>query len=412
MRRQARAGRIGILGVSLVVGFASVVLTVPVASAAPSKFPPIPPGPITLGVSADLSGPAAAYGKTTQEAFENVTLKAFDAAHPNGIDGHKLQIKVFNDQSTATGAVQAANAMVGSKVAGVVTVSPNATSQSQELAVLGKNKVPAVSALLGSQYANTKNYPYAFGVIGSVQQYGDVAGRWIGKTHYKRIAVLTDGLAQDTDSVNQIISGMKPYAPQAKVVASVTVPPGSVDDAAAITKLKAARPDLVIVYLGVGFGPVWQAMQSANWSPAILSYSGAWYDGFTAMGDLASKAYTPFSACANSATQTFTPEQKNLMGQYSAATGGTSVNYLVYVAVDSVAVDLMAYAIDKYHSTDPRAIKQALEGIRNQKFIGLKYSFSPTNHFGLTGQFGATVCNMAPPYAGGIGKVPLSALKS
>jgi ABC-type branched-subunit amino acid transport system substrate-binding protein len=130
------------------------------------------------------------------------------------------------------------------------------------------------------------------------------------------------------------------------------------------------------------------------------------------MGDLASKAYTPFSACANSATQTFTPEQKNLMGQYSAATGGTSVNYLVYVAVDSVAVDLMAYAIDKYHSTDPRAIKQALEGIRNQKFIGLKYSFSPTNHFGLTGQFGATVCNMAPPYAGGIGKVPLSALKS
>ncbi|HEY2563429.1 MAG TPA: hypothetical protein VGI44_06930, partial [Acidimicrobiales bacterium] len=162
-----------------------------------------------------------------------------------------------------------------------------------------------------------------------------------------------------------------------------------------------------VVYLGVGFGPVWQAMQSANWSPTILSSAGAWYDGFDAMGALAAKAYAPYVDCASSPSQTFTPEQQDLFAKYSAVTGAASTNYLTYIASDSVPVEIMAAAIEKYHSTDPTAIKKAIEGMGRKTFIGIDYHYSPTNHFGLTGQYGPAVCAMGPPYAGGVGKVPI-----
>jgi ABC-type branched-subunit amino acid transport system substrate-binding protein len=409
-RRHVRFGSIRVVAALALVAVstgAGAVFALPSSAGASSGYPPIPQGPITFEVSADLSGAAAAYGQTTKEAFENVTLQAFNASHPNGIDGHKVIIKIQNDASDVTGAVQAANQMVADKAAGVVTVSQSPAAQSQQLAVLTKAKMPVVSTLTGSQYADTSKYPYAFSPGGSVQQEGAVAAKWMATTNVKRVAVLTDGLPQDTDAVNQIEAGMKQYAPKAKVVQSVTIPSGSVDDSAAITKAKAANPDLLLVYLGVGFGPVWQAMQSANWSPTILSSAGAWYDGFDAMGSLTAKAYAPYVDCADTPTQTFTAEQQDLFAKYSAVTGATSTNYLTYIASDSVPVEIMAAAIEKYHSTDPSAIKKAIEDMRDQSFIGIQYSFSPNNHFGLTGQYGPAVCAMGPPYAGGVGKVPI-----
>ena len=409
-RRHVRFRSIRVLTVGALVAVGmglGAASTLGSSASASSGYPPIPNGPITFEVSADLSGAAAAYGATTKAAFENVTLQAFNATHPNGVDGHKLIIKLQNDASDVTGAVQAADQMVADKAAGVVTVSQSPAAQSQQLAVLTKAKVPVISTLTGSQYANTKEYPYAFSPGGSVQQEGAVAAKWMATRGVKRVAVLTDGLPQDTDGVNQILAGMKKYAPEAKVVQSVTIPSGSVDDAAAIAKVKSAQPDLLVVYLGVGFGPVWQAMQAASWSPTILSAPGAWYDGFDAMGSLVSKAYAPYVDCASTPTQTFTAEQQDLFAKYSAVTGATSVNYLTYIASDSVPVDMMAAAIEKYHSTDPNAIKKAIEGMHDQSFIGIQYSFSPTNHFGLTGQYGPAVCAMGTPYAGGVGKVPI-----
>src|SRR5947199_298812 len=55
-------------------------------TAGTSKYPPIPAGPIKLGVSTPLTGATAAFGTTTKTAFENVTTKTVNAAHPDGID--------------------------------------------------------------------------------------------------------------------------------------------------------------------------------------------------------------------------------------------------------------------------------------------------------------------------------------
>jgi ABC-type branched-subunit amino acid transport system substrate-binding protein len=189
--------------------------------------------------------------------------------------------------------------------------------------------------------------------------------------------------------------------------AFLTITPGSVDDSAAITKLKGSGAQLLVVTAGEGYGPIWQAVQASGWSPTILSSAGAWYSGFTSMGSLTAKASAYYYQCADTPDQTFTSVQTNLMNQYAAATSNLVVNYLTFIATDSVPLEIANYAITKYHSVSPEAIKAAIQGIHDQSFLGLKYSFSPTNHFGLTGGFGPAVCNMGPPYAGGAGKVPV-----
>lgn len=383
--------------------------TAAVAPSASAKdgFPPIPPGPITFGISTSFTGANSAYGVPTEESFDGVTLKQFDATHPNGIDGHKLELKLVDDQSTVTGAVGAANELVAAHVAGIVTLTTNPEAVSDQVAVFTKNKVPIVSTLTGSQYENTKAYPYAFSPAASVQQEGVAAAKWLANEGFTKVAYMTDGLPQDVDALDQILGAMKIDDKKAKIVANVTIPPESVDDSAAITKLKSANPQVVIVYIGAGYGPVWQAMQAANWSPTILASAGAWYDGFSAMGSLATNAYAPYVDCATSPSETFSATQESLFAGYSAVTDAYETNYLTFIASDSVPVYILAYAIEKYDSTAPAAIKKAIEGIHNVKFLGINYNFSATNHYGITGTFGAAVCKMGPPYAGGVGKVPV-----
>ena len=220
--------------------------------------------------------------------------------------------------------------------------------------------------------------------------------------------MLTDGIQGDTEELDAIESSMKTAAPNAQVIKTVTITPGATDVSTAIAQLKGSNPDVLINQVGYGYAPIWQAMQIAQWSPNILSTAGAWYDGFTGMGPLVNKAVAYYNACADSASQTWPADVASLMSQYSKATGGASTNYLTYVISDSIPLELFKYAIEKYHSTDPAAIKQALEGL-NQSFFGVQFTITPTNHYGLTGQYGAAVCNMGSPYAGGDAKVPVKA---
>jgi branched-chain amino acid transport system substrate-binding protein len=379
------------------------------SSGSSTQYKPIPAGPIVFGLSAPLSGATASYGLLTQLSFDKVTVPAFQAEFPNGIDGHPVQVKLLDDASDVTKAVSVAEQLVADHVAAVLTVSYNPEAADQQLAVFNKDKIPVISTLSGSQYTNTSSWPYDFGIGASLPQEGQAAAQWIAAKGYTRVASIDEGLPQDTDALGQITNAMKTSAPQAQIVKAVTVSPGSVDLSAAVAQLKAANPQALLVYLGFGYGPLWTAMRSASFSPQILAAAGAWYDGFNAMGPLADTATALYYDCADTVAQTFPASTVALMNQYAAVSGDAAVNYLTFVGTDTVPLEMLKYAIEKNHSTDPNAIKAGLESISNMSFQGITYSYSPTNHFGITGGYGAAVCNMNPPYAGGKAKVPVKA---
>jgi branched-chain amino acid transport system substrate-binding protein len=410
-----RFGKVSLARCSRLVAAASVAAALLVATAttasttagASKKYPAIPPGPITFGVSASLSGATAAYGVTTKLAEQKVTLPAFDALFPKGIDGHQVNIQVLDDQSTVTGAVSVANQFASEHVAGVLSVTYNPEGADDQYDILNKAKVPVISVLSGSQFTNTKDWPYDFSFSPSNPQIAVATAKWIAKQGYARVATLNDGVAQDTDFLDQLESAIKADAPHAKIVKSVTIAPGAVEVSAAVAQLKASNANLLIVTNGEGYGPIWQAMLAADWSPEILASPGAWYDGFTAMGSLVNKAVAYFYSCVSSPTQTWSAGITSLMSQYAAITGDAEVNYLDFVESGIVPLEIFKYAIEKYDSVSPQAIKAAIEGLHGTSFEGFAYDFSPTNHYGSTGQYGAAVCHMGKPYAGGKANVPV-----
>ena len=373
-----------------------------------SSYPPIPPGPIVVGATTPLSGPTAADGQSTKLSFDGVTMKAFDAEFPNGIDGHQVKLVFLDDQGTVTGAVLSAEQLVSDKVAAVITASYNAEATNDQLEVWNKAHIPVVSQLGDNKYSNTKAWPYDFGVGASLQEEATAADKWIHNEGFKRIAVLTDGLQADTESLQDIEGDLKKDAPGAKVVTTQTVPPTSVEVASQIAGLKAANPDLIYVNTYEDFGAVWPAMITDGLtSTPILSSAGIWYNAFSAMGPLEANTYAYYDDCATSASETWPADVNTLMGQYAAATFNYSTNYLTYVATDTVPLLLLKYAITKEHSDSPAAIKAGLESIHNMKFDTVEYNFSPTNHFGITGADGPAVCKAAPPYVDGVAKIPL-----
>ena len=204
---------------------AGIFVTIGGTGVAGASYPPIPAGPIIVGATTPLSGPTAADGQSTQESFLNVTMKAFGAEFPNGIDGHQVQLKFLDDQGTVTGGVQTAEQLVSDHVAAVVTASYNPEAEADQYTIWQKNKIPVISVLSGNEYSNTKAYPYDFGTGASLQQEAVATDKWIKAEGIKKIAVLDDGLMGDVQVVQDQEADLKKYAPEAKVVTTQTVTP-------------------------------------------------------------------------------------------------------------------------------------------------------------------------------------------
>jgi branched-chain amino acid transport system substrate-binding protein len=368
------------------------------SAAAATSFPPIPPGPIKVGLSISLSGPLAQYGIQSQRAWSQVTLKYFDQLHPTGIDGHPLQLDLQDDAGDATRSVNVVNQMISNKDVAVMKVSDIPADASLQMSLLSKAKVPVISFQGDDAYADVTKYPYAFGTLGSTAELGNAAAQWIAQhPEYKKIAVLTDGIPAQQEVINDILNPLKQTAPGDTVVKTVTISPGTVDVSTPLAELKATNPDLVMVMVNQSFGQVWDGFHAAGWSPPIVT-SGSFYDGYSSLGNLLPHIWTPSFDCINANDPPFSQTVTTIMNAYVAAVGNISPNMLIYDHADSVPLELVKYAIEKYHSTDPKAINQAMEGIHNQSFLDpiFTYNYSPTNHYGTTGELAAHMCAMAP----------------
>jgi ABC-type branched-subunit amino acid transport system substrate-binding protein len=279
----------------------------------------------------------------------------------------------------------------------------------QQFAIFNKAKVPVISQAGSTIYTDTAKWPYMFGISPSVPQEGMASAKWIAKhTEITKIAVLTDGAPASEDNLNSILTPLKTLAPNVQVVKTVTIPAGSVDVSTAVAQLKAASPDLVMPFVSYGLGPIWQAIQAANWSPRILSTALVWYDGFTGMGSLATNGVAEYYSCVQQDHAPFSKQLTDLLDGYANTFGANSVNYLTYVDNDLGPMELMKAAIEKYHSVDPDAVKAALESTPQTLWGAFTYNYTPTNHWGITSDYAANVCKDAP-FSDGAYRLPIVA---
>jgi ABC-type branched-subunit amino acid transport system substrate-binding protein len=368
-----------------------------------ASYPPIPAGPIKIGISASLTGPLAEEGALVKAEWEAAVLPTFYKLHPDGILGHKIQIDVENDASDTTTAVSVANKIVANKDAAVMTLTYNYTAAPLQMAIFMKGKVPVLATQGLSTFGDVSKYPYYFttGVNDAVT--GTAYANWLAKhPEIKSIGILGDGSLASTDEITTLESAIKAKGLPVKIGTSVQVSPGSVDVSAQVQQLKGAGVQAVAVFILGGHGPVWQGIQSANWSPVIMADAGAWYDGFNGMGTLAQKAVAPIDFCASSSSPKYSAQNIQGMNAYYAITKKNLVNYPLAYWTDSVPLEILLRAVEKVHTLDPDALKQALETMGTQSYLdGLGTTqYTPADHTALGGGAGPQICKMAPTVGG------------
>jgi branched-chain amino acid transport system substrate-binding protein len=205
MWKHLRTAAVAVPCIAMLAG--GLTLASPAPASASGGFPAIPPGPITFGVSTSVTGADASYGVATKDGFE-VALAQFKKAFPNGIDGHPVKLDFIDDQSSVTGAVDAANQMVASKVAAVITLTTDAEGVTGQVAVLQKAKVPIISSMESESFTNPKKYPYYFTAGESPGLDAEAAAKYIKAQGFTRVATITDGVPVAVAALDLITSAM------------------------------------------------------------------------------------------------------------------------------------------------------------------------------------------------------------
>ena len=361
-----------------------------------SKYPPIPAGPIKLGVSLALSGPDAQNGELTKTLLTN-NFKYVFKYFGTKVDGHRLVLDFQNDQGSVTTGASVAEQFVADKVPIVLDTSVDPSVAPIQINILNKAHVITMNDAYGAPvYANTKTYPYLFDTAYNYAEVGTSGAAWLAKNkQYNKIAVLTDGgaIPEDAQITSALLNDVKAKDPGAKVVKEVDVSPSSIDLSAPLAQLRAAHPNLLLVMLYYDFGPVYSALQTMGWKPPILSTGNLFYSSYSALPK-GEKTFVMTVDCASSAHETFPGPLEALMK--SDAKLAPLPNQMIDVQVNGEVILLLKWAILKYDSVSPAALKKALETIGHHNgffFHQWKWSFTPSDHAGFSGTWGPAVCN-------------------
>src|SRR5204863_8707649 len=108
-------------------------------------------------------------------------------------------------------------------------------------------------------------------------------------------------------------------------------------------------------------------------------------------------AIAGYEDCVKPADPAVRKERTELVDGYAGVFGAAGINCLTSVQSDSIAPELFKKAAEKFHSSDPDAIKEALETMSPSTLFGVyQFSYTPTNHVAIVGDYGPAVCNLSP----------------
>jgi branched-chain amino acid transport system substrate-binding protein len=212
--------------------------------------------PYTIDVILPMTGPAAFSGTAQQQA---VALFEKFANKTGGIHGRQVHFEIHDDQSNPIVAVQIVNQLLPKKPTVIMGPSVAATCS-------------AVSPLLApvgpveycfSPVADPPRGGYVFAISQSIATItlNEIAHvRGLG---FKRIALLSANDASGQRDTETFLSGMRqPQNAGLTIVEQAQFSPADLSIAAQVSKIKAAQPDIVILY---AIGPAfWMALRQLN----------------------------------------------------------------------------------------------------------------------------------------------------
>ncbi|MBC8258196.1 MAG: amino acid ABC transporter substrate-binding protein [SAR324 cluster bacterium] len=339
---------------------------------------------ITLGAAVSLTGKYSTNGKHTKNGYELAKNK-LNAAGGVKVGGksYKLDIIYYDDESTPARAAQLAERLI--KQDGVkFMLGPYSSGLTKAIApVTEKYKIPMVEANGASRSLFTKGYRYMFAILTSADQYlasavdlAAAAAEAKGKSASSlKVAMIFENDPFSQDVRLGVVEAYKNHGMKAVVDDKL---PKNIDDmSASLAKVKATRPDILIV-----------SGHSKGAATAIRQISQMRVDvPMLAMTHCDSAGYK--EKFGDAAEYTLCAAQWHKSLSYSDSLFGSAADYAVtfkgvynydppyQAAESSAALQVWKDAFERAQSFDTDKLRDALAVTKMQTFYG-NISFDST----------------------------------
>jgi branched-chain amino acid transport system substrate-binding protein len=322
--------------------------------------------PVEIGVIVARSGKAKDYGESV---IRGAHLAVDEINEHGGVLGHRLQLAIFDNKSTAINARQAANKAVYRRVVGVV----GAVWSTHSLAVapvLQEHKIPMISP--GSTAPEvTQTGHYIFRTCYTDDFQGKLMADFaVQSTGYRRAAVLTN-ISETYSKILARYFSANFISNGGEVIFKGSYKGSATDFLEILHPLNSLKPDVVFVpgysidsaliikqARKLGIDAVF--MGGDAWETAIADYAGT-----TLEGSYFSTFWHPNVPY---------PKNQVFLARFNSVYGKGRNSAYVPLAYD--AVWLLADAIRRSKSLEPQKIRDALAATQNFQGATGHYSFN------------------------------------
>ncbi len=335
---------------------------------------------IKIGAVLSVTGPASFLGEPEKNTL---TMLQEEINAAGGVDGRKLEIIVYDDESDVNKCVMAAKKLIEQDKVAVVlgpSISGNTLAITKFFAPA---KIPLVSCAAAEKIVKPVD-PWVFN---TPQLDRHAVGKILAdakKKGYAKLAILTvsDGFGQAGRAVLQELVPAQGLT----LVADEVYGPKDTDMTAQLTKIKGAAPDAIICW-GTNPGPAVVARNRAQLgiaTPLYMSHGVASKKFIELAGDAAEGLILPAGRLVAPAQVPDGHPQKALLTKYVAdytKKFGNPPSTFGGHAYDALALVISAVKAGK--SAKPQDIRDNLEKIKDMAGTAGIYTMSPENHNGL-----------------------------
>jgi branched-chain amino acid transport system substrate-binding protein len=205
---------------------------------------------ITLGAAVSITGKYAANGKHTKNGYE-LGVKVINDHGGIVVGGKKYKVVVqyYDDESTPARAAQLAERLINQDKV-LYMLGPYSSGLTKAMApITEKYQVPMVEANGASLDLFTEGYKYLFAILSSTDQYLQSAVSLAAEVSKDPKKMRVAGAFENDPFSQEIRDGVFTDAKRfgMKTVIDDKLPPDLNDMSATLTKVKAVKPDLLVV---------------------------------------------------------------------------------------------------------------------------------------------------------------------
>ena len=332
---------------------------------------------IIFGAAVSFTGKYSTNGKHTKNGYD-LAVKRINEKGGVTVGGksYKIAIKYYDDESTPARAGQLADRLI--KQDGVKFIlGPYGSGPTKGMApITEKYKIPMVEGNGASRSLFNKGYKYLFAVLSTSEQYLAESINLLGeqfkaagkdpKTAKVAIAVENDPFSMDIRA--GVIEDAKRWG--MKVVIDDKLPKELTDMTATLTKVKALKPDALIVS-GHSKGAALAVRQTAQMKVDVPMLAITHCEAADVVGKFAGDANYTLCATQWAPTMTYKDNYFGFAGDYAKDFEKAYGYVPPYQAAESTAAVLVyTDAIKRANSFDTEKVREALAATKLQTFYG------------------------------------------